>query len=84
MSDLVTKVARIIDPAHWRMIDDYLARPEGSALHTAGVNYRDMALTKARAAIKAVAEWGRNNFYDDKPLEEFLGELLAQLKEGSE
>jgi hypothetical protein len=39
---------------------------------------------EARAAIKAVAEWGRNNFYDDKPLEEFLGELLAQLKEGSE
>ena len=57
MSDLVERVARIIDPAQWRMIDDYLGRPEGSALHTAGVNYRDMALTKARAAIKAVAEW---------------------------
>lgn len=55
MSDLVERVARIIDPALWRMIDDYLDRPEGTALHMAGVNYRDMALSKARAAIKAVA-----------------------------
>jgi hypothetical protein len=57
MSGLVEKVSRIIDPASWQRIDDYLSRPEGSALHMAGVNYRDMALTKARLAIKAVAGW---------------------------
>jgi hypothetical protein len=44
----------------------------------------DYCKDDAARAIKAVAEWGRDNFYDDKPLEEFLSELLAQLKEGSE
>lgn len=35
----------------------------------------------ARLVIKAVAEWGQNNFYSDKPLGEFLSELLAQLED---
>ena len=35
----------------------------------------------AKRAIKAVAEWGRSNFYSDKPLEDFLDELLSQLED---
>jgi hypothetical protein len=89
MSDLVTKVAREIAEGDWDQA------PEGRAgqrmMQNRDGTFRDInALSRdeyrdqARAAIKVVAEWGQNNFYDDKPLEEFLSELLAQLKEGSE
>ena len=73
MSDLVEKVARTICQIDSDPDETIGGRPMWTG-------WQD----EARAAIKAVAEWGRNNFYDDKPLEEFLGELLAQLKDGSE
>jgi len=79
MSDLVERVARALCAREWRRCG------ASDALIARKVDEEWWEFEpQARAAIKAVAEWGQNNFYDDKPLEEFLGELLAQLKEGSE
>jgi len=74
MSGLLERVARA-------MVTSRDGWPDADA---GGCKVWQMYETEARAAIKAVAEWGQNNFYSDKPLEEFLSELLAQLKEGSE
>ena len=58
MSDLMEKVARGIDPVIWTMIDYTEADTKASKVHADGVAHeRDKSLTRARAAIKTVAEW---------------------------
>ena len=70
MSDLVEKVARA-------MVTSKDGWPDADA---GGCKVWQMYETEARAAIAAVAEWGHQNFYDDKPLHEFLAELSAALR----
>jgi len=70
MSELVEKVARAMTLSMNADPDQVID----------GVIVWHHFIPDARAAIKAVAEWGQSNFYSDKPLEEFLDELLAQLE----
>lgn len=66
MSDLIEKVRAAIDAAPW-----VERRDSFGTMHD--------TRAEARAAILEVVKWGRGNFYDDKPLHEFLDELTRSV-----
>ena len=81
MSDLMEKVARGIDPVIWTMIDYTEADTKASKVHADGVAHeRDKSLTRARAAIKAVAEHllKTTEYCDWRAAEKLLAQLEAK------
>ncbi len=79
MSGLVERVARAIDPEGWAVIDTCKGGPDCWRCDREKAG----STPKARAAIKAVAEWAEKQGHEGEA--DYLITLLRlELKEGSE